>query len=580
MSDPNPAWTPVGEAAGLPAVHTFKQGRHQLCVVKTDDGVFAIDNRCPHEGYPLATGDVRGCELTCAWHNWKFDLKSGGCRLGGEGVRTYPVRERDGVLEVDLQDPDPETVIPPLLESLEEGLLKHDNPRVLRDAVRLLLAGRPAPDVLADLARFDARRAEYGTTHVLPVAADCGRVLERYPGPDALYTLAPPIDLCGENHSRRPVRPLAEPLPDGTLEVVRHAVESEDVARAEGLLRGLLERPGSWREAETWLLDATSRHFLGFGHQLIYTIKVRELLERASDSDAVARDVLPALLYSILVGTREDTLPYLTAYFDHLEQVAPRFPELWRAADTSTTYDPGVVRDAVLDGRCGEALDALEGALSEGVAPRQIASAIISAAAQRLYRFDLAHETDPDVAENWLWATHRFTFASAVRVAIERWDSPDALRFLWQAVAFVHSGQPMDAPGAREQPLPAPVPAGHVDADAILAAITTKSPERAVALVRGWLADGRPLTPLKHALEDAALADPAVRPIVVAHVIKTLWAAFDEFDALEGHPDRDWPLLAAVRFVASPVKERRVHDAARTSIAWVAENRMPRKLTQ
>lgn len=81
-------------------------------------------------------------------------------------------------------------------------------------------------------------------------------------------------------------------------------------------------------------------------------------------------------------------------------------------------------------------------------------------------------------------------------------------------------------------------------------------------------------------LQDLALSDPVVRPIVVTHVIKTLLAGFDEWRALEGNPDRLWPLYAVLRFIASPVKERRVRDQVETSIAWVAEGRMPRKLTQ
>jgi nitrite reductase/ring-hydroxylating ferredoxin subunit len=39
--------------------------------VRTGEGVFALDNRCPHEGYGLTQGNLEGNTLTCAWHNWK-----------------------------------------------------------------------------------------------------------------------------------------------------------------------------------------------------------------------------------------------------------------------------------------------------------------------------------------------------------------------------------------------------------------------------------------------------------------------------------------------------------------------------
>jgi nitrite reductase/ring-hydroxylating ferredoxin subunit len=48
--------------------------------------VFACDNRCPHQGYALVRGDVKDGVLTCAWHNWNFELGSGTCRYGGEST--------------------------------------------------------------------------------------------------------------------------------------------------------------------------------------------------------------------------------------------------------------------------------------------------------------------------------------------------------------------------------------------------------------------------------------------------------------------------------------------------------------
>ena len=63
----------------------FKQGREQVAVFRPSDAeIYAVDNRCPHEGYPLIQGSREGCTLTCCWHNYKFDLKSGACIKGDE----------------------------------------------------------------------------------------------------------------------------------------------------------------------------------------------------------------------------------------------------------------------------------------------------------------------------------------------------------------------------------------------------------------------------------------------------------------------------------------------------------------
>ena len=52
---------------------------------------------------------------------------------------------------------------------------------------------------------------------------------------------------------------------------------------------------------------------------------------------------------------------------------------------------------------------------------------------------------------------------------------------------------------------------------------------------------------------------------------------WEEYDALDGHPDRAITLLAAVRLLASPVVERRVNELARRSLAWVVDGVMPKK---
>ena len=56
------------------------------------EDVYAVDNQCPHEGYPLIKGTVKECVLTCPWHNFKFNLTDGECIKGSEAVGTYPVR--------------------------------------------------------------------------------------------------------------------------------------------------------------------------------------------------------------------------------------------------------------------------------------------------------------------------------------------------------------------------------------------------------------------------------------------------------------------------------------------------------
>jgi nitrite reductase/ring-hydroxylating ferredoxin subunit len=53
-------------------------GGHRPILVVYDRGrVFALDNRCPHMGFPLERGSVEDGILTCHWHHARFDLESG-----------------------------------------------------------------------------------------------------------------------------------------------------------------------------------------------------------------------------------------------------------------------------------------------------------------------------------------------------------------------------------------------------------------------------------------------------------------------------------------------------------------------
>ena len=65
-------------------------GGHAIAVFPIGERFAAVDNRCPHMGFPLDRGTVSNGILTCHWHHARFDLSSGG---------TFdPFRRRRGVL--------------------------------------------------------------------------------------------------------------------------------------------------------------------------------------------------------------------------------------------------------------------------------------------------------------------------------------------------------------------------------------------------------------------------------------------------------------------------------------------------
>ena len=60
-----------------------------ILLVKHDDQLFAISEKCPHQGKSLKDGKCEEGHIVCPYHQFAFDLKTGlGC---GTGIDTYPL---------------------------------------------------------------------------------------------------------------------------------------------------------------------------------------------------------------------------------------------------------------------------------------------------------------------------------------------------------------------------------------------------------------------------------------------------------------------------------------------------------
>ena len=65
------------------------------------DTVFALEDRCPHQGGPLSQGIVHGESVTCPLHGWCIGLADGQATAPDEGcVEHFEVRVVDGVVEL------------------------------------------------------------------------------------------------------------------------------------------------------------------------------------------------------------------------------------------------------------------------------------------------------------------------------------------------------------------------------------------------------------------------------------------------------------------------------------------------
>ncbi len=94
----------VGDANALPpgrgATIQLKDGS-ELALFNVNGNFYAIENFCPHRGYPLADSRIYGEMVECDVHGWKFDLKTGGCFTESDcSLETYQVKIEDGLIKI------------------------------------------------------------------------------------------------------------------------------------------------------------------------------------------------------------------------------------------------------------------------------------------------------------------------------------------------------------------------------------------------------------------------------------------------------------------------------------------------
>ncbi|APR86990.1 Nitrite reductase [NAD(P)H] small subunit protein [Minicystis rosea] len=559
--------------AGEPVLRKDSAGRRFACV-REGDTVHAVDDRCPHQGYPLSQGDVRNGVLTCAWHNWKFETATGACTFGGEPVRRYPTRVEDGRVHLDVAL-DRGAEVRRLLGSLRAALARDDMGRALRDGLRLGALGLPSPTDgpasgagLATLgtafevvALDGAERAEYGFDHGLAVLADLCAWAERgFVGAEEAFVhgahaVAEPSRHLGVRGTPQPgmrVDPRASlarlaDLEGKDIEPVVEALLAERRDEAEARVRAVVEARGP-EAAVTALLPFVARHLYDYGHGAIFLAKALELARRFP---IAAVELFAAVTVQLGWATADTALPPFTATREAALRAADLpVSEAPRALDDRRGYEASVLAGD------RQAVDATLAALTAGVDPVLILRAVAHAAAVRLRRFDAAWERRLDAEVTVLDVTHAVTFAEAA-IALTA-GKPDRARFAAQlavlAAGFVGKLHRADAAD--------PVRAASDASGPLIDAARARDVTRALGVVASLDAPARRASYAD--LAPFAAFDVAVRPIFYAHAVKTTESLrrLDEAD-----PEADAAYLEAL--VAYLVPSRPESFSRRTAAVAV-----------
>ena len=65
----------------------------QVALFNVDGEFFAINNTCVHRGGPLGEGFVEGDVVTCPWHGWRYNVKTGSnLMIPNQKVSAYQIK--------------------------------------------------------------------------------------------------------------------------------------------------------------------------------------------------------------------------------------------------------------------------------------------------------------------------------------------------------------------------------------------------------------------------------------------------------------------------------------------------------
>lgn len=90
-------WLHVAKLAEIPSEGlglAVKADGLDLALFRWDDRVYAVENLCPHLGFPLSEGIMQHGEVICSWHGWHVRLEDGTCRRESDRAKVYPCEIR------------------------------------------------------------------------------------------------------------------------------------------------------------------------------------------------------------------------------------------------------------------------------------------------------------------------------------------------------------------------------------------------------------------------------------------------------------------------------------------------------
>ena len=435
-------------------------GGRAVLVLLSEGGVYALDNRCPHMGFPLSRGTVRDGILTCHWHHAKFDL-AGGCTFDpfADDVPSFRSQVRDGDVWL---DPTPIEEDPTVrwTRKLGEGL-EQNVQLVLAKAVIGLCGAGAASKAIRQTALFGLRNRSDGWSTGLTILTAMANVypfLDPKDQPLALFHGI--INVASGTENQPPnfdLYPLTtgEKSPDRYLDWFRRFVDLRSTNAAERTLRTAVH-VGFDANTVADIVNAgcTDHLYIGGGHTFDFANKSFELLDHIGWQHA--EEVLPSLVSGVNLTNAArmeesaswrhpvDLAAMLFDLYGELDELIARGAANPNGqADASGREELGEI---ILDAEPHEALAEMKRRLANGALLTDLSAAVTYAAARRMVHYRITNEF-----ADWNTVLHTFTYANAVDQALRRSPSNLLARGIFDGAMSVYLERFLNIP---KQPLP------------------------------------------------------------------------------------------------------------------------------
>ena len=522
-----------------------------ISVFSTADGFAAVDNRCPHMGFPLDRGTVKNGILTCHWHHARFDLASGGTfDPFADDVKSFPVEVIDGVVWVNPHPPEDDQ-IERWSKRLEDGM---------EDNIRLVIAksvlGLNAADAdyripLTIGAKFGTTYSHEGWGSALSMMTCTANFLHRLSDEDKPRALYQGLRHVAAECAGEPPRFLVDPLPTNQADPAmlkqwfRDFIEVRDAEGAERVLRTAIELGVSQTEIADMIFAAvTDRLYIDGGHILDFCNKAFELLDHVGWEHAGT--VLTSLVTGMATARRSEELNSWRNPVDLatlVREARLRLPKIWddAAHRRGQCDDEAALADVILDDDPMATVDAIESAVSDGATAVRLGSAVAYASFLRMARFHTSNEFgDWDTVHNTLSA------ANALHQALKRAPSVELLRAIYDTSMSVYLDRFLNTPAQSLPQAHDGNPDGEA-ADRLLAAMNSQQQvEESARIVVNHLSGSSDPDGILPVLAHAMLREDST-----FHHFQIVDAAIKQYEGRKGTVEASHVLVAMARFLAA-----------------------------